>query len=111
MYYLNLAFASLWMASMLAVTGGTQIDSTVFMYMASGMFGGAITQCITADERKPPMLVIVGEMGAALVMGVAAYAMTGNHDLKTLIMSAGMGGGGSLSWSKLVKKYQDLMGK
>ncbi len=106
-YPLNLAFASLWFASVLAAGGDVTTPSIACI--AAGVFGGAISQCLTADERKPTVKVMIGEMMAAAVMGLAAYAASGIHDPKTLVMAAGMGGGGSLGWSKFVKKYQDWM--
>lgn len=105
----NLAISAGWLTLTLA-TGG-DVNAPALACVAASVFGGAITQCVTADERKPTRKVIVGEIGAAAVMGLAAFASSGVHDAKTLVMAAAMGGGGSLGWSKLVKKYQDLMGK
>lgn len=106
MYYtVNLAYASIWLATLLAAGG--EINTPSIACIAAGVFGGAITQCITADERKPTRKVMIGEMMAAAVMGLGAYATSGVHDPKTLVMAAALGGGGSLSWSKFVKKYQD----
>lgn len=109
MYTLNLAYASIWFVSLAAT--GAQFDMPVWMNIGAGVFGGAISQCVTNDERNPSKKKIVGEMMAAAAMGYVAYATTGTHEPSTIVLAMGLGGGGSLSWSKFVKKYQDWMGK
>lgn len=109
MYTINLAYASIWFISLAAT--GAQFDRPTLMNISAGVFGGAVTQFITNDERNPSRKKIVGEMMAAAAMGFVAYATTGNHEPPTIVLALGLGGGGSLGWSKFVKKYQDWMGK
>lgn len=105
---LHLAYSSMGLAATLAA-GGADTTPSIACAVA-GVFGGAITQCLTADERKPTRKVFVGEMLAAGVMGFAAYVWAESHDPSTILTAIGMGGGGSLAWAKLVARYQKFIG-
>jgi len=108
MEIMHLAFSSIWLATLLSAGGA---DSTPgIACTVAGVFGGAITQCLTADERKPTRKVFIGEMLAAGVMGFAAFAWAETHNPVTLLTAIAMGGGGSLGWSKLVARYQKMIG-
>lgn len=87
----------------------------------AGVFGGAITQCTTYDERKPTKKVLIGEIMMSAVFGFAVYAapetfsyMTGvklppsiSGVTSPIILGAILAGAGS---SKMWKKYANPSG-
>ena len=106
--YISIAVSSLWFSTLLAAGG----DATVpqIACASAGVLGGAITQLLTIETRKPTRKIVLGEMLCSGVAGFAAYAAVGNHDPTTLLAAVFSGGAGAAIWHKGVKLAETKFG-
>lgn len=77
---------------------------------AAGMMGGAITQLLTVDARKPPRSVIVGDILSSVLMGcfiaVGDIALGKGFNLTVLVVGAAFAGTlSSVGVRKVTNKY------
>lgn len=77
---------------------------------AAGMMGGAITQLLTVDARKPPRSVIVGDILSSVLMGcfvaVMDIVLGKGFNLTVLVVGAAFAGTlGSVGVRKVTNKY------
>lgn len=100
---MQLAFASLWLSTLLASGGWDSAPSIACT--AAGVFGGTITQLLTIDKNKPTRKVLMGEMLASGFMGFSIFAASGNHEPKVLVAAVIAGGGGSAAYHGIIKRY------
>ena len=71
----------------------------------AGVFGGAITQCITVNTRPMSKVQRIGELAAGAVFGMMAFAYFGSVSGESLVAASFLGGGGSTAWVLGVNKY------
>ena len=71
----------------------------------AGIFGGAITQCVTSNTRKMTKVQRIGELAAGAVFGMMAFAYFGSVSGESLVAASFLGGGGSTAWVLGVNKY------
>lgn len=107
-YYL-LSFASLWFSTLLAAGATNSVPEIACA--SAGVLGGAITQLLTMEKRKPSRRVILGEMLCSAVAGFSTYAGIGDHEPKTLVAAIIAGGAGAALWHKSVNLVIEYKGK
>jgi 4-amino-4-deoxy-L-arabinose transferase-like glycosyltransferase len=75
---------------------------------SAGMFGGAITQLLTLDERNPTRKVIIGEILCGLVGGWGTYVLSSSGlDIRQAVLAAILAGAmGSALFKAAVKRMK-----
>lgn len=105
----QLALAT-WGASLLLAMGNPEIGEYLPDVACgfAGMFGGAIMQLLTFDERQPTRKLILGEILASFVMGLFAYVihmMGGATEFRYAFLGAiALGATGSVGFRQIVKR-------
>lgn len=107
--YTLLAASSAWLSTLLA-TGGA-VSTPALSCIVAGVFGGAITQLLTIDARKPTKKVIVGEIMCSGLSGLGTFAYFDNHLALTIVISAVAGGAGAWLWHAAIDMIQEWFSK
>ena len=106
--YATFAFASLWLSTLLVADGNS--GTAALSCAAAGTFGGAITQLLTSDKRKPTRKVIIGEMMCSGLCGYGVFAYFGHHNPIAIVVASVAGGAGAQLWHMAVEKIQSWFG-